>query len=222
MVGDPERQLIDQQIRYYRARADEYDATSSIDGDPLSADTAIVQAALRSFSPRGRVLELAAGTGQWTAQLAPLADELLATDASPEMLELNAAKVRDPRVRYAVVDAFAMAPDPTWDVVFFGFFLSHVPPAGFAAFWATVGTLLGPGGRTFFIDEAEHGMWQEDWIDEPAGVVRRTLTDGTVHRAVKVLWRPDALGERLRRLGWKASIVSAGPFYWGIATPPLA
>jgi SAM-dependent methyltransferase len=220
-VGDePDRELLDQQIGYYRARAVEYDATSSIDGTPLGADTSVIEAALRSFSPRGRVLELAAGTGQWTAQLAPLADELVAVDSAPEMLELNAAKVRDPRVRYAVADVFAMAPDPTWDVVFFGFFLSHVPPTRFDAFWATVRALLAPGGRAFFVDEADHGMWQEDWVDESAGVVRRILSDGTVHRAVKVLLRPDALDERLRRLGWNPSIESGGPFYWGMATPP--
>ena len=41
------------------------------------------------FAPRGRVLELAAGTGQWTGLLAEAADELLVTEASPEMLELN-------------------------------------------------------------------------------------------------------------------------------------
>jgi ubiquinone/menaquinone biosynthesis C-methylase UbiE len=222
MGRGPERELLDQQIRYYRARAGEYDATSSIDGDPLGADTSAIRAALRSFAPRGRVLELAAGTGQWTAQLAPLADELLAVDAAPEMLELNATKVGDPSVRYAVADVFALASDPTWAVVFFAFFLSHVPPTRFDAFWRTVGGLLASGGRTFFVDEADHGLWHEDWIDQSAGVVRRTLSDGTIHRAVKVLWRPDALSERLQRLGWSASIESRGPFYWGTATPSSA
>ena len=222
MGAGPDRELLDQQIGYYRARAAEYDATSSIDGDPLGADTRVIQAALRSFAPRGRVLELAAGTGQWTAQLAPLADELLAVDAAPEMLALNAAKVGDSRVRYAVADAFTMEPDPTWDVVFFGFFLSHVPRTRFEPFWATVAGLLAPAGRVFFVDEAEHRMWREDWIDESAGIVRRTLADGTEHRAVKVLWRPDALGERLERLGWNSTIERSGPFYWGSAVPPRA
>jgi ubiquinone/menaquinone biosynthesis C-methylase UbiE len=216
----PDRELLDQQIGYYRARAAEYDATSSIDGDPFAADTSMIQAALRSFAPRGRVLELAAGTGQWTVQLAPIADELLAVDAAPEMLELNAAKVGDSRVRYAVADAFTMAPDPTWDVVFFGFFLSHVPLSRFEPFWATVRGLLAPRGRAFFVDEAQHGLWREDWVDESAGVVRRTLADGTEHRAVKVLWRPDALAERLHSLGWSSSIQSSGPFYWGTASEP--
>jgi demethylmenaquinone methyltransferase/2-methoxy-6-polyprenyl-1,4-benzoquinol methylase len=219
MGDDPDRELLDHQIAYYRARAAEYDRTFSIDGDPFAGDAQAVRAALTAFAPRGRVIELAAGTGQWTAELARHADELLAVDASPEMLERNAAKVGDARVRYAVADVFSLAPDPTWDIVFFGFFLSHVPPSPFERFWRTVRGLLAPRGRVFFVDEGRHENWAEDWIDEPAGVVRRTLDDGTVHQAVKVLWRPADLEERLARLGWRATVTASGPFYWGTATP---
>ena len=80
---DPDRELIDEQIAYYRARAGEYDATSMPEGDPLEAHADRIKAALRASPARGRVLELAAGTGQWTGVLAETADELLVTDASP-------------------------------------------------------------------------------------------------------------------------------------------
>ena len=102
--------------------------------------------ALRAFAPRGRVLELAAGTGQWTGLLADYADELVVTDASPEMLELNRAKVGERRsVGYRVADAFALEADAAFDVVFFGFFLSHVPPEPLRAFWERRGGA--PGAR---------------------------------------------------------------------------
>jgi ubiquinone/menaquinone biosynthesis C-methylase UbiE len=98
---DPDRQLIDEQIAYYRARAAEYDATSTPEGDPFAAHADRIRAALRSSAPRGRVLELAAGTGQWTGILHESADDLLVTDASPEMLELNRSRMGDwPNVRY--------------------------------------------------------------------------------------------------------------------------
>jgi hypothetical protein len=45
------------------------------------------------------------------------------------------------------------------------------------------------------------------------------LTDGTVYRAVKVLWNPDELDERLRAAGWSVEIGRSGPFYRGAATP---
>lgn len=210
--------LIEEQIAYYRARAAEYDATSTPEGDRFDADTNRIRDALRAFRPRGRVLELAAGTGQWTGILAETAGELVVTDASPEMLELNRARVGErPNVRHEVVDAFAPSVAGAFDAAFFGFFLSHVPRGRLAAFWAALDALLAPGGRVFFVDEGHHDEWREDWVDRDAGIVRRPLSDGTVHRAVKVLWRPDDLARRLGELGWNASVEASGPFYWGSA-----
>ena len=212
-----DRELIDEQIAYYRARAGEYDATSTPEDDPFAEAADRIRAALREFEPRGRVIELAAGTGQWTGILADFADELVVTDASPEMLELNRAKVGERGIDYRVADAFAMEATHEHDVVFFGFFLSHVPGGRFEDFWLVVEGLLTPAGRVFFVDEAAHGLWDEDWIDRDSGIVRRPLTDGRVHRAVKVLWTPADLEQRLGELGWAASVTSELPFYWGTA-----
>ena len=212
-----DRELLDEQIAYYRARAAEYDATFP-DGDPFAAHAEVIREALDTFAPVGRVIELAAGTGQWTGILADHADELTVTDASPEMLKLNRRKVGERGVRYRVADAFALEPTHDHDVVFFGFFLSHVPPGRFEAFWGLLEGLLAPGGRIFFVDEGRHFLWREDWVDEERGVVRRPLVDGTVHHAVKVLWSPEELEGRLRGLGWDASVRDEGPFYWGRAS----
>jgi len=212
-----DRELLDEQIAYYRARAAEYDATSTPPDDPFAADADRIRDALRALAPRGRVLEIAAGTGQWTGLLADFADELVVTDASTEMLELNRARVGERGATYRVADAFALEATHAHDIVFFGFFLSHVPPSRFAAFWDVVEGLLAPGGRVLFVDEAAHGLWDEDWIDRDGGIVRRPLRDGSVHRAVKVLWRPEDLAAALAALGWTASVQASGPFYWGRA-----
>ena len=215
---DPERELIDEQIAYYRARAAEYDATSTPEGSELEVHAERVRDALRAFAPHGRVLELAAGTGQWTGLLAEYADELLVTDASSEMLDLNRSTVGErPNVRYHVADALSLPAARTYDVVFFGFFLSHVPKASFDGFWAGLTGLLEPGGRIFFVDEGVHGLWEESWVDGKAGIVERPLMDGSVHRAIKVLWRPEDLELRLGELGWDASVNAEGSFYWGSA-----
>jgi len=215
-----DRELLDEQVRYYRARATEYDVTSPSDAGPNAPDLELARAAVRALNPRGRVLELAAGTGLWTAILAESADDLLATDASPEMLAVNRAKLGDrPNVRYSIADAFEPPADPSHDVVFFGAFLSHVPHDRFDAFWSALWRALSPGGRVFVFDEADHGLWREDWIDQDAGIVRRTLNDGTTYRAVKVLWRPGVLRDRLQELGWRASFEASGPFYWGVVEP---
>ena len=213
-----DREVIDQQIAYYRARAAEYDATSTPEGDPFAEHAEAIRTAIAGLDLGGRVLELAAGTGQWTGLLAEHADELLVTDASREMLDLNRAKVGEPpHVQREVADAFDVEPSEPFNAVFFGFFLSHVPPGRFDAFWALLERLTAPGGRVVFVDEGRHFLWREDWVDEAAGVVTRRLADGSEHRAVKVLWEPAELTARLRTLGWDAAVRAEGPFYWGIA-----
>jgi demethylmenaquinone methyltransferase/2-methoxy-6-polyprenyl-1,4-benzoquinol methylase len=216
------RELLDEQIRYYRARAGEYDATSSPDGDPFAVDAERMRAALRSLEPHGRILELAAGTGQWTGMLAEAASELKATDASPEMLRINATRTANPRVVYEIADIFSLQPDGSWDVVFFGFWLSHVPPGSFEAFWDLVAGLLAPGGRAMFVDEGRHRHWKEDWLNRSRGLVRRRLRSGETYRAVKILWDGDDLAARLSNLGWDARIETVGPFYWGVTEPSAA
>ena len=210
--------LLDEQISYYRARASEYDTTTTPTGDPFAPHGDATRTALRAFEPAGEVLELAAGTGQWTPILAEYATSLTAVDASQEMLDINRAKLADAAVQYLVADLFAWEPPRAYDVVFFGFFLSHVPLSHFETFWSLVARSLRADGRVFFVDEADHGIWNEERIDRDRSIVQRTLTDGSQHRAVKVLWRPADLRGRLAELGWDASVHTEGPFYWGTAT----
>jgi demethylmenaquinone methyltransferase/2-methoxy-6-polyprenyl-1,4-benzoquinol methylase len=214
-----DRGLLDEQVAYYRARAAEYDATSAPPGDPFASHAEAIRDALRRLAPAGRVLEIAAGTGSWTGVLADIGSDVLVTDASAEMLELARAKVGErSNVRYEVRDAFDLPATHEFDLVAFGFFLSHVPASEFDRFWAGVAETLAPGGRVALVDEGRHLLWREDWLDERAGIVRRTLTDGTVHRAVKVLWDPAELEARLRDLGWDASVRSEGPFYFAVVS----
>ena len=164
------------------------------------------------------MLELAAGTGQWTGLLAELADELLVTDASPEMLELNRARVGErPHVRYHVADALALRASRTYDVVFFGFFLSHVPPVSSTPSGPASPGSWRPAAASSSSTRPITACGRRTGSTATAGIVRRPLTDGRVHRAVKVLWRPDQLERRLSEIGWDASVREERPFYWGTA-----
>ena len=167
-------------------------------------------------SPAGDVLELACGPGTWTPRLLRDAATVTAVDAAPEMLEIARERVGDEdRVRFVLADLFAWRPDRRYDVVFFGFWLSHVPLERFAAFWALVDECLVPGGRVFFADDAYR---TPDELIEGAGssTIRRRLNDGTPHRAVKVPHTPRELELRLAQLGWDITVTSTqGPFYWG-------
>lgn len=60
---------------------------------------------------RGRILEVAAGTGQFTAELAEICEELIATDVSPEMVRLldqSLAERGVDGVSTAVMGAYAL------------------------------------------------------------------------------------------------------------------
>ena len=87
----------------------------------------LVAAALRTFGADGNVLELAGGTGWWTQRLAATANRLTVVDSSPETLDLNRNRVGRLDVDYVVADIFSWQLQRTYDVVFFSFWISHVP-----------------------------------------------------------------------------------------------
>ena len=203
-------QLLHEQIGYYRAIAREYEdhALPFPGGDELSA-------ALDDFRPTGDVLELACGTGPLTKQLLRHAAKITAVDASPEMLAIASTRVNSDRVRFLRADIFSWRPDRRFDVVFFGFWLSHVPLERFESFWALVADCLKPGGRVFFVDDG-YRTTDELVEGESSSTIRRRSNDGTAHRAVKVPHEPAELERRLAKAGWRVRVAStSGPFYWG-------
>ena len=225
--------LIADQIAYYRARASEYDERmrrlgryasigGSVAGRPSDEDFKEIAAlleALEGMRPFESVLELACGTGWWTQWLAQHARYVTAVDAAEEMLALNRERVNAANVRYVLADVFSWTPDRRYDLVFFAFWLSHVPQEPFAAFWRIVGDSLAANGRVFFIDElgTEEPRGMEKRLEGEA--VLRELEDGRRFRAIKVFYEPNELEAKLRALGWNLEIRPAGRrFYWGQST----
>ena len=207
-----------QQLDYYRARATEYDQWWLRQGRydrgatlnaRWAADATVVSSALSAFRPAGRVLEFACGTGIWSEQLLPFASHLTALDGSPEMLAINAARLRSPLVRYVEADLFQWRPTELFDTVFFGFWLSHVPPDRFVEFWQLVRSCLAPGGRVFFVDSRHEptSTAVDHRLPKPEEtVLRRRLNDGREFQIYKVFYDPTDLTERLRELGWQFDI----------------
>ena len=147
-----------EQVTYYRAIAREYEdhALHFAGGDELSA-------AVDAFGPTGDVLELACGTGVWTDQLLRHATQVTAVDASPEMLAIASTRVNSDRAHFIRADIFNWTPDRRYDVVFFGFWLSHVPLERFSSFWAMVVDCLKPSGRVLFVDDGYRNSLTSWW-----------------------------------------------------------
>jgi ubiquinone/menaquinone biosynthesis C-methylase UbiE len=175
-----------------------------------------------SFKPAGEVLELACGTGLWTRHLLTHARSLTAIDASPEVLELARARMDSPGVTYVQADLFAWEPDRTYDVCFFGFWLSHVPEDRFDDFWEKVRRAVGAEGRVFFIDSlrSEQASATDHKLPhQNEETMLRRLADGHEYRIVKRFHEPQSLRLRLADLGWSAHVQTTPEFFvYGQAT----
>jgi len=217
------RDLLGQQVAYYRLRAPEYDHwwnrthQYELPPDVHATWTAEVGALHDWFDElpiAGDVLDLACGTGTWTGMLAERASSVTAVDASPEVIEINRAKPGRDGVRFVEADLFDWTPDATYDAIFFGFWISHVPPPLFDAFWQTVATALRPGGTVAFVDNLLRAG--ADWPPKrPDGYVeeRTDISDGSRHQIVKVYFEPADLQRRLADRGWTADIRATDTFF---------
>jgi demethylmenaquinone methyltransferase/2-methoxy-6-polyprenyl-1,4-benzoquinol methylase len=212
--------VLREQKRYYAERAPEYDdwwyrrGRYELEPDALArwrADAAEAEAALEAFGPGGRVLELAAGTGIWTRKLVRLADRVVAVDANAETLSLNT-----PDAELVRADVFEWRPAERFDLVFFSFWLSHVPEERFDEFWSLVRGALEPGGRVFLVDSAA-GDTAHTGTDQAEGEETRSLADGRTFRIVKRRRRHDELAERVRPLGFELELrdTANGHFLYG-------
>lgn len=228
--------LVEEQISYYRARAGEYDEwflrQGRYDHGPEEnarwhAEVTEVTGALDGFlreRPIASMLEIAAGTGLWTQRIAPSVQQLIALDAAPETLAINRERLGAlaERVTYITADIFAWAPEERYDAIFFGFWLSHVPPERFDGFWNTILQWLAPGGRVFMVDsryEPTSTARDHQLEGAEATTVERILNGGQRFRIVKVFHTPERLGGELARLGWESTLrATPSYFLYGSAT----
>ncbi|HXW79103.1 MAG TPA: class I SAM-dependent methyltransferase [Acidimicrobiales bacterium] len=228
-----DHELLAEQRAFYSARAPEYDEwwqrRGRYDkGADLAREwdlqVAQVAYALDLFGVFGDVLELAGGTGWWTQRLARGAAHLTVVDASPETLQLNRDRVARADVEYVVADLFSWRPTRTYDLVFFSFWLSHVPRTRFRAFWSLVGSCLVPGGRAFFVDSrndpAPTSEVRDPYVTRYGQDLHlRRLYDGSEYRVVKVMYEPDELESLLQEQGWRARVDATRWFIFGFGKP---
>jgi SAM-dependent methyltransferase len=225
------KDILQEQINYYRDRAAEYDEWFFRQGrydrgeahrEQWFAEIAEVESALFSIDLSGDMLELACGTGLWTQLLASFADRLIAVDAAPEVIALNQNRIQSKYVEYIIADLFNWTPTRKFDFVFFGFWLSHVPMDKFNDFWQMLRSALKPDGRVFFVDSLfdrtspaiNHAELHQQ------GYAERKLNDGRVYQVVKIFHEPVQLEKSLQNLGWSGQIhATANHFIYGSICP---
>lgn len=138
---------------YYRDRAASYDAVYA--KPERQADLALLRDLLPPLVAGRRVLEIAAGTGYWTAPLSGSAAAITATDINDSTLEVARTRVYGPscQVTFQVADAYRLDEVPgEFDAAFVGFFWSHVLRSDVQRFLAGLSARLGPGATVIVVD----------------------------------------------------------------------
>ena len=157
---------------YYEKRAPEYDDWYDRRGrynDPATNAAWHAQVAelgreaarfggMLARAPGMRVLDLACGTGKWSPYWLHSLQEsgrMVAFDYSPAMLAETQARLEedDPtnlaRTLFVQGDAYALPfKDSSFDLVFFGFWLSHVPTERVYPFLNEVKRVMKAGGNS--------------------------------------------------------------------------
>lgn len=214
MADKTEIKILKEQLAYYNARAKEYDATAIAEGNTeVGGEWQQLVDAVRALPPSRRTLELACGTGIWTQELLHVSDSIVAVDGAQEMLEVNRAKLGSPKVQYQEADLFNWKPEATYDLVFFGFWLSHVPSYHLDAFLAEAARAVEPGGRLVIVDEPGGGRHASGPAENNAEQTR-TLQNGNTFRIVKIYYDVNQLKEKLRGLGFGEVEAWVGDYFF--------
>lgn len=223
-----------EQRDYYNERAAEYDEwflrKGRYDHGPAVnarwwQEVATVREALAQADLQGEILELAGGTGLWTERLAANATHVTVLDASPEMIAINRAKLEaagfGDRVSYEETDLFAWQPQRTYDAIFTGFFLSHVPHERLDQFVTVIAAALKPDGRFFFVDsrrESTHSSPDQPLPAPDDLIATRRLNDGRTFQIIKIYWAPAELEEAFARHGLRLDASETPSYFiYGVA-----
>lgn len=210
--------ILQQQIEYYRARAKEYDEwfyrigrynRGEENNQRWFHEVAIVREALHKIPDVDDILELASGTGIWTQELLDIGKKITAIDASEEVIAISRSKLASSKVEYYKTDLFTWQPNAEYDLVFFAFWLSHVPPNLLDSFLSKVNQSVEIGGQIFLIDSCfEPTSTATNHIieDDDNFYKTRKLNNGQEFQIVKIFYQPDELQNKLNQAGFQAEV----------------
>ena len=204
---------------YYDRRAREYEAVYRRDDTIRQQEQVAIADAMRTALAGRRVLELACGTGYWTAMLADVARHVVAVDASPRMLDVARAKGLSPRsVEFLVGDVYRLPfVAGAFDGALANFWLSHVPRARTRDFLDSVHARLRPGVVVFMADNVYMPGVGGELVTRPDTddtFKRRELQDGSAYEVLKNYYNADELDRVLSPLAVDLEVQVAQCFWW--------
>src|SRR4051812_18647693 len=145
---------MDPLVDYYSQRAPEYEEIYQRDDAERRDELTQIAKLLRQTFAAKHVLEVACGTGFWTRVIAEVAANVLAVDASAEMLKLAQRKMpSDSTARFELCDAYNLERlSGDFDAGLAVFWISHVPRGRLDEFVGQFHRKLRPGAVVVMAD----------------------------------------------------------------------
>jgi SAM-dependent methyltransferase len=204
---------------YYDRRASEYERVYARDDPVRQSELDAMGTTLRLVLERRRVLEIACGTGYWTAIAGRVADHVVAVDISPRMLAVARDKRLDPaKVELRIADVYALHEVPGhFDAALAMFWLSHVPKARRDEFLTQFHARLERAAVVFMADNVYMPGVGGELVERPGCAdtfKRRQLVNGSSHEIVKNYFDREQLCDLLRPCARRLRIHVGRCFWW--------
>lgn len=202
---------------YYNERAKEYDKVYQIEEeqDDLIKATQFFQ---KIFNNKN-VLEIACGTGYWTAQISVSASSIFATDINQTVLDIAKTRQYKNNVVFEIADMYSLNNNLKYDGIFGGFIWSHILLQNLDNLLIKLKELAKENCDIVFIDSKQvqgkyHDRKSISRVDEYGNTFQtRQLENGATYEVLKNFPANNFLIEKLSKVATDINIIELD-FYW--------
>lgn len=208
-------------LKYYSARASEYEQIYYRDVPQRQRELAADAARLQQLVQGCSVLDLACGTGYWLEKMAHTASRITAVDVSYEMIQQARQKEFGCPVDFVRADMndLPFGPSDLFDCITLGFWFSHHPRQHYGDLFNALLTYLKEDGSIWMIDNnpPAEGLTQNSVGTDQHGnnLIKRKLDSGEEYTIIKNYFDRDQLVSLLSD-EFRIERLTYGACYWSV------